>query len=224
MAINIASYIDHTTLKPATTIADIKKVCEEAIAENFVAICIPPYFVTEAKALLNGTDIKVATVIGFPFGYSTTLSKFCEIKEAIQNGADELDMVHNLAALKSGKWGYLGNEIKTCTETIHSSGKKIKVIVESGSLTDEELIKCCELYSKYDIDFMKTSTGFSETGATVHAVEIMRSHLPNHIAIKASAGIRNFEFAKKLIDAGATRLGCSASIQIVKESKEAELI
>lgn len=217
---NIASYIDHTILKPSATVADVQKVCTEAALQSFAAVCIPPCYVADAKQYLEGTQVKVATVVGFPFGYNTTATKFLEIKELIDLGADELDMVHNIAALKSGKWQYLEDEILACTEPVHSAGKVIKVIVESGILSDDELIKCCELYSKYSIDFMKTSTGYAETGATVHAVSLMRKHLPAHIGIKASGGIRNFKFASELIAAGATRLGCSASMQIVKESYE----
>jgi deoxyribose-phosphate aldolase len=215
---NIAAYIDHTILKPTTTAADIKKLCNEAAEQHFAAVCVPPYYVADAKKLLDGTEVKVATVIGFPFGYSAVAAKVAEIHEAIKDGADELDMVHNIAALKNGDWSYLEQEITACIAPIHKAGKVIKVIVESGVLTDEELIKCCALYAKQSIDFMKTSTGYAETGATIHAVRLMRAHLPAQIAIKASGGIRNFAFAKELVDAGATRIGCSASIQIVKES------
>ncbi|MBL7718383.1 MAG: deoxyribose-phosphate aldolase [Flavipsychrobacter sp.] len=215
---NIASYIDHTVLKPETTLADIEKLCAEAVAQSFAAVCVPPYFVKAAKELTNGSNVKVATVIGFPFGYSATEAKLNEIEQAIADGADELDIVHNIAALRNGNHAYLHHEVKACTERAHKAGRSVKIIVESGILTDAELAKCCELYAPLGIDFMKTSTGYAQVGATVDAVKLMRRHLPDTIAIKASGGIRTFAFAKELIAAGATRLGCSASMEIVRES------
>jgi deoxyribose-phosphate aldolase len=216
---DIASYIDHTVLKPTTTLADIQQLCEEAMQERFAAVCVPPYFVKVAKDAVKGSEVQVATVIGFPFGYSATEAKLKEIEIALADGADELDVVHNITALKDGNHGYLSNEIKQCTELVHKAGKKIKLIVESGILSDEELVKCCELYGPIGIDQMKTSTGYAETGATVHAVALMRKNLPATIGIKASGGIRTFAFAKELVEAGATRLGCSAGMEIVRESR-----
>lgn len=220
MSLHIAAYIDHTILKPSATNADIEKLCAEAATHHFAAVCVPPYYIRMAKRLLEGTAVKTATVIGFPFGYSTRNAKMAEIAEAITDGADELDMVHNIAAVKNGDWLVLKEEIKTCTEMIHRAGRQIKVIIESGILTDEEIIKCCEVYAPYHIDFMKTSTGYAEAGASVHAVQLMRSHLPESIAIKASGGIRNFAFAKELIEAGATRIGASAGIQLIQEAQQ----
>lgn len=216
---NIASYIDHTVLKPETTLADIQKLCAEAVAEKFAAVCVSPYFVSAARDLVKGSDVKVATVIGFPFGYSSTEAKLAEIEQAIADSADELDVVHNITALKDGNYAYLENEVKACTHLAHNAGKSIKIIVESGILSDEELLKCCEIYAPLGIDYMKTSTGYAETGATVYAVELMRQNLPANIRIKASGGIRTFAFAKELVDAGADRIGCSASMGIVKESR-----
>lgn len=216
---NIAPYIDHTILKPETTLADIKKLCAEAVSQKFAAVCVPPYFVQAAKELTNGSSVNVATVIGFPFGYSSTEAKLKEITQAITEGADELDIVHNITALRDRNYDYLANEIKACTDLCHHHGKIVKIIVESGILSNEELLKCCELYAPLGIDYMKTSTGYAETGATVHAVTIMRKILPESIYIKASGGIRTFAFAKELVEAGAARLGCSASMQIVEESK-----
>ncbi len=217
MAFNLASYIDHTILKQATTISEVDRVCVDASMENFAAVCIPPKYVLSAKKLLDGSRVKVATVIGFPLGYTATDIKVKEIEEALEMGADELDMVIDLCALKSGDWKHLENEITACIAPIYAAGKVIKVIVESGMLTDSELMACCAMYGKYNIDFMKTSTGYADKGATLHAVKMMRENLPNRIGIKASGGIRTFAFAKELIDAGATRLGSSASMQIMKE-------
>jgi len=216
---DIVSYIDHTILKPTTTEDDIIRVCNEANIYGFATVCIPPNYIRFAKLQLQDTDVKIATVIGFPFGYSSTRSKIEEIKEAIADGADELDMVINLAAVKNGDWDFLDNEIERCTSVVHSSGKVLKLIVESGVLTDAELISCCALARSNKVDFIKTSTGYAETGATVHAVTLMRKHLPAGIFIKASGGISTFSFAQELINAGANRLGCSASVKILEESK-----
>ena len=219
MALNLASYIDHTILKQTTTHAEVDKLCVEASLENFAAVCVPPKYVPDVKKLLDGSRVKVATVIGFPLGFNTLEVKLKEIENALEMGVDEVDMVINLCSLKSGEWKYLENEMENCLAPVLSQGKVMKVIVESGMLTDSELVSCCDLYSNYKIDFMKTSTGYADNGASVHAVKLMRAHLPRRIGIKASGGIRTFAFAKELIDAGATRLGCSASVQIMKESK-----
>jgi deoxyribose-phosphate aldolase len=220
---NLAAYIDHTILKQTTTVAEVDKVCVEASMAGFFSVCIPPKYVAGARKLLDGSRVKVATVIGFPLGYNATEVKVREIEEALEMGADELDMVIDLCALKSGDWRHLRNEIEHCLKPIVAAGKVLKVIVESGMLTDSELISCCQLYSQHNIDFMKTSTGFSGVGATVHAVRLMREFLPERIGIKASGGIRTYDFAKELIDAGATRLGCSSSLQIMREYKAANV-
>lgn len=219
MYLNLAAYIDHSILKQSTKISEVDKLCMEASRENFAAVCIPRKYVAEAKKMLSSTGVKVATVIGFPLGDGGTKLKTDEIKEALAMGADEVDMVIDLCALKAGDWKQLEHEIKACLKPIKAAGKSIKVIVESGILTESELLGCCKLYSNYKIDFMKTSTGYSDIGATVHAVSVMRSNLPPEIKIKASGGIRSYKFAKELIDAGATRLGCSASILIMNESR-----
>ena len=213
---SLARFIDHTILKNTTTIADIDKICSEAIEHHFAAVCVPPYYVQDAKKILANETVKVATVIGFPFGYHHYSTKVEEAKLAIVDGADELDMVMNLAAFKSNDLAYLETEIDQLSKLTANGGKTLKVIIESGILTDEEIIKCCELYRHFPVQFLKTSTGYAEKGATVEVVQLMRKHLPKHIQIKASGGIRTTDFAQQLVDAGATRLGCSASVAIVK--------
>lgn len=212
---NIASYIDHTVLKPTTLIADIEKLCNEAKQYGFAAVCVPPNFVKKAKEFTQGSTVKVATVIGFPFGYSAIEAKIAEIVLAIVDGADELDVVINISAIKNNDWEYLANEINHIIPIVRQKNKTIKIIIESGILTDEEIIKCCELYGAAGIDYLKTSTGYAEKGATVEAVKLFRQHLPAYVNIKASGGIRDYSFAKELVDAGATRLGCSAGVAIV---------
>jgi deoxyribose-phosphate aldolase len=214
---SIAQFIDHTILKNTTTIAEVEKICEEAAEYNFAAVCIPPYYVTDAKEFLKNKKIKVATVIGFPYGYHQYQTKVTEALTAINDGANELDMVMNISAFRNNDIAYLENEIYEMTNLIENKEVLIKVIIESGILTAEEIIRCCDLYKHFNVAYLKTSTGFASTGATIEAVQIMRKHLPAHIHIKASGGIRTYEFAKQLIDAGATRLGCSASVAILKE-------
>ena len=209
-------YIDHTILKPTTLISDIEKLCTEAKQYGFAAVCVPPNFVKKAKAFTEGSNVKVATVIGFPVGYSAVESKIAEILLAIVDGADELDVVINISAIKNNDWLYLADEINHIMPIIRSKNKVIKVIIESGILTDEEIIKCCDIYGLAGIDYLKTSTGYAEKGASVAAVKLFRLHLPENVQIKASGGIRDYTFAKELVDAGATRLGCSAGVAIVQ--------
>jgi deoxyribose-phosphate aldolase len=216
---NIASYIDHTVLKPTTLVADVEKVCSEAKQYGFAAVCVPPNFVKKAKEFTKNSSVKVATVIGFPFGYSAIEAKLAEVLLAIVDGADELDVVINISAIKNNDWEYLANEINHIMPVIKQNNRAIKIIIESGILTDDEIIKCCELYGAAGIDYLKTSTGYAEKGANVEAVTLFRKHLPAHVQIKASGGIRDYVFAKQLIDAGATRLGCSAGVAIVNGEK-----
>lgn len=213
LAVN--KYIDHTILKPTCLVADIQKLCTEAKQHDFAAVCVPPNFVKLAKELVNGTDVQVATVIGFPFGYSATEAKIAEIILAMVDGADELDVVANISAIKNGDWMAIADEINHIMPIVRSKGKKIKVIIESGVLTDDEIIKCCDIYGIAGIDYLKTSTGYAEKGASVEAVQLFRKHLPEAIQIKASGGIRDYATAKQMIDAGATRIGCSAGVAIV---------
>lgn len=220
MKMNIAPYIDHTVLKQTTTLADVQKVCKEAIEYRFAAVCVPPLYVKKAKEFLGDSPVRVATVIGFPFGYCAIEAKVAEIVLAIVDGADELDMVVNISAIKNGDWTFIANEINTILPIVHNKNKVIKVIIESGILTDDEIIKCCDIYGASGVDYLKTSTGFAEKGASIHAVELIRAHLADAIKIKASGGIRSYSFAKELINSGANRLGCSASLEIVKESME----
>lgn len=219
----VASFIDHTLLKPACTSADIDKLCREAVENRFAAVCIPPFLVKQSLRFLKDSGVKTATVIGFPMGYSSLSSKIAETREAIRDDADELDVVINLIALKNGDWSYLEKEMKELVVLIHNSGKIIKVIVESGILTKDELVRCCTLYGGMGIDFMKTSTGYAEKGASVSDVLLMRKNLPPSVKIKASGGIRHYTFAMELIKAGANRLGCSAGMQILEEEKLSSL-
>ncbi|RYF99765.1 MAG: deoxyribose-phosphate aldolase [Chitinophagaceae bacterium] len=211
----INSYIDHTLLKPTSTMADIELLCSEAKQFGFAAVCVPPPLVRNAVKFLSGSGVQTATVIGFPFGYSNASAKKAEVIQAIKDEVDELDMVINLIALKNKAWNYVEAEIRSVVGLTKASGKLLKVIIESGILSDQEIVQCCEICAAESVDFVKTSTGYAEAGASVKAVQLMRANLPSQVRIKASGGIKTYEFAKQLIDAGAERLGCSASVAIV---------
>ena len=208
-------YIDHTILKPTCLVSDIEKLCAEAKQYDFAAVCVPPNFVKLAKEKLADSTVQVATVIGFPFGYSATEAKIAEIILAMVDGADELDVVANISAIKNGDWSAIADEINHIMPIIRSKNKVVKIIIESGVLTDDEIIKCCDIYGIAGIDYLKTSTGYAEKGASVEAVKLFRKHLPDQVQIKASGGIRDYATAQLMIDAGATRIGCSAGVAIV---------
>ena len=206
--------IDHTLLKPEATKAQIEKLCGEAKEYDFKSVCVNPYYVKYAKELLKESDVLVCTVIGFPLGQNTTAIKVAETKDAINNGADEIDMVINIGALKSKDEDYVLNEIKEIRKAC--KGKTLKVIIETCLLTDEEKITACKLSNEAGADFVKTSTGFSTHGATVEDVKLMRETVGEDMGVKASGGIRDRETALKMVEAGATRLGVSAGVEIVK--------
>jgi deoxyribose-phosphate aldolase len=212
---NLAARIDHTLLKADTSEKDIKKLCAEAKEYGFAAVCVPPYFVRKCKLWLNDTRVKVCTVVGFPLGFAHTPAKVEEARRAIDEGADEIDMVINIIALKAGDWNYLKNELTSAATIVQLRGGKLKVILETGLLTNEEIIKACELCRDMTVDFVKTSTGTIQPGATVEVVKLLRANLPSSIKIKASGGIRTKQFALQLIEAGADRLGCSTSVSLV---------
>lgn len=217
---NLAAYIDHTILKQTTTLSDVEQLCKDALQYKFAAVCIPPLYVKKAKEFLQGSEVNVATVIGFPMGYAAIEAKVAEIVLAIVDGVDELDVVVNISAIKNGDWTFIANEINTIMPIVKTKNKVIKVIIESGVLTDDEIVKCCDIYGAAGVDFLKTSTGFAAKGASIHAVQLIRAHLADQVKIKASGGIKSYSFAKELINAGADRLGCSSSIEIIREGTE----
>lgn len=210
--------IDHTLLKATATEAEIKKLCEEAIQYQFTTVCIPPYYVPFAKTLLEGTSIGITTVIGFPLGNTTSQTKAFEAKEAVENGATDIDMVMNIGALKDKDYETVKKDIKAVVQA--SKGAITKVIIETCYLTNEEIEKATELVIEAGADFVKTSTGFGPDGATVETVQLMKRVAGDQIKIKASGGIRDAKTAQYMIHAGASRLGTSQSVNIVsgKES------
>ena len=210
-----AAYIDHTLLKADATKEEIIALCEEAKTYSFASVCVNPTWVKTASELLQGTTVKVCTVIGFPLGASTTTVKAFETKDAIENGAGEIDMVINIGALRSGDDDIVGRDIAAVVEA--AKGKAIvKVIIETSLLTDQEKRKACELSRAAGADFVKTSTGFSTGGATAEDVKLMRGVVGPEMGVKASGGVRSFDDLQKMIDAGATRIGASSGVQIMQ--------
>lgn len=213
---NILGMIDHTVLKPEATINMIETLCKEAMEYNFAAVCVNPYYVRLCKEILKDSKVKVATVIGFPLGANTKEVKAFETIDAIKNGADEIDMVINIGALKHKDYELVKEDIKAVVGA--AKGKAIvKVIIETCLLTEEEKVKACELSMEAEADFVKTSTGFSTGGATIEDVKLMKSIVGEKLEVKASGGVRDLDSAKQMIESGATRLGTSSGVKIAKE-------
>ncbi len=206
----ILKKVDHTLLKQIATMKDIEKICDDAIANNTASVCIPPVYVKQAKDYVKG-KMKICTVIGFPNGYNTTSTKVFETAQAVKDGADEIDMVINIGKVKENNYEYISNEINKIKEACN--GKLLKVIIETCLLTEDEKIKLCEVVSNSKADYIKTSTGFSTAGATLEDIILFKNHIKNGKKIKAAGGIKDFQDAKKFIEAGADRLGTSRLIK-----------
>lgn len=212
---NINKLIDHTALKPNTNKKSILKLISEAKTYDFASVCVNPCWVALAHQELKNTDVKVCTVIGFPLGANTTEVKVFETKDAIEKGAQEIDMVINIAMLKDKEYDYVENEIHQIVEAAKDKAI-VKVIIETCLLTDEEKIKACELSQKAGADFVKTSTGFSTGGATVHDIALMRKTVGAEMGVKASGGVHTHEEALAMVEVGATRIGASAGVKLLK--------
>jgi deoxyribose-phosphate aldolase len=208
-------YIDHTLLKPEASLEQIQKLCLEAKENQFCSVCVNSFYVKAAVDFLTGSGIKVCTVVGFPLGASTMETKRFEAMKAIAEGAKEIDMVLNISAVKSKNWQYVLDDMSSLAQVCHQQGAILKVILETCLLNEEEKKMACELAVKANVDFVKTSTGFSSAGATIEDVTLMRKIVGPKIGVKASGSIRNTQTAIAMIEAGATRLGTSASVEIV---------
>jgi len=215
---SLASYIDHTALKPDATRSDIVRLCEEARQHQFATVCVNPYWVSAAAELLAGSGVGITTVIGFPLGATSTFAKTAEARDAIAAGATEIDMVLNVGALKSGLYEEVERDVARVAEACKGAAV-LKVILETGLLTDEEKVKACELCVAAGADFVKTSTGFGPGGATAADIALMRRTVGPDIGVKASGGVRDAKTARAMIEAGATRIGASASVAIVAGGK-----
>jgi deoxyribose-phosphate aldolase len=216
---NIAAYIEHTNLSPLITSADVEKLVEEAKDYNFVGVCLPPFWVKKAKRDIGSFPIQLATVIGFPLAYQRTEVKLNEIAMAIQDGADELDMVLNLSCIKTGTHFWAKAEVARCAKMCHEAETILKVIIETAYLSEEEIVFCSRLCQDAGADYVKTSTGFAPAGATVEHIRLIRSVLAPEVGIKASGGIKTLEQAKAMIAAGAVRIGTSSGCKIMEEEK-----
>lgn len=210
----LARYFDHTLLKPDATTEAVERICEEAKRYGFFSVCVNPHYVPLVASLLEGTPVKVTSVVGFPLGASTGETKAFEARQAIQQGADEIDMVLNIAALKNGEEDVVREDIRTVVKALGNE-TRLKVIIETCLLTDDEKRKACTLAMEAGAHFVKTSTGFSTGGATEADVALMKAVVGDKLEVKASGGIRDYETAMRMIAAGATRLGASASVKIV---------
>ena len=212
--------IDHSLLQPQLTEVDVVAGCALAKQYDAASVCVKPYHVKLAAQLLAGTTVVVSTVVGFPHGSSTTQTKLAEAKEALENGATELDMVINYGELRSGHPAYVKAEVRAICELAHSYNAKVKVIFENSHLTDEQKIVACQLCDEAGADWVKTSTGFAPTGATVADIKLMRANVSDHVQVKAAHGIRTLAAALEMIDAGVTRIGATATATMCEDFKQ----
>ncbi|MFP4198747.1 MAG: deoxyribose-phosphate aldolase [Halanaerobium sp.] len=221
---DMAKMIDHTNLSPTATVDDIKKLCAEANEHEFASVCVNPIYVPLSAKLLEDSSVKVCTVVGFPLGANTTEVKSYETRNAIKNGAQEIDMVMNIGAFKSGAYEIFKADIKAVVDATKKAGVSsdiiVKVILETCFLDEEEIVKACEIAKDAGVDFVKTSTGFGDYGARVEDVSIMRKTVGRDVGVKASGGIKNFEQALEMLDAGANRIGASSGVTIVTDDEE----
>ena len=213
--LNIAAYIEHTNLSPTLIIRDIDKLVEEAGKYGFFGVCVPPFWVKRAQREIGKQKIALISVAGFPLGYNMTETKLDEIKRAIDNGVDEIDVVWNVTSFKTGiPWTKI--ELAKCSKLVHDHQKIIKVIIETAYLSDQEIVEACKLCADAGADFVKTSTGFASSGAKAEHIVLMRKSLPSGVGIKASGGIKTFEQALAMIEAGADRIGTSSGIELIE--------
>ncbi len=215
---SISTYIEQTNLKPIFIDADVYQLVEDATKYEFHGICLPPFWVKKAHREISGRDIKLVTVIGFPLGYNMTETKIEEAKVALNDGADELDMVMNISAFKSGM-PWVKIEMAKLANLSHQNEAILKVIIETAYLSDDEIIKACLLCRDAGVDFVKTSTGFASNGAKLEHIKLMRDTLPDYVGIKASGGIKDYKTAVELINAGANRIGTSSGVAIVEAAR-----
>lgn len=216
----IASLIDHTILKPETTPAQVRQLCEEALRYKFASACVNPFYVALAVEMVRGSSVKVCTVAGFPLGATTTDAKVFEAQKAMQQGAQEIDMVMNVGALKSGDAGAVEEDIRRVADACRRGNAICKVILENCLLSDEEKIRACKIAVRAGADYVKTSTGFNAGGATAEDVALMRATVGPKIGVKASGGIRTLEDLKKMVAAGATRIGTSSGVKIIEQARD----
>ena len=215
---NLQRYIEHTNLKPTIDAYVVEQLTAEAVEQQFIGLCVPPFWVKKVRRDLGERDVQLVTVAGFPLGYHMTETKLEEIKVALRDGADEIDLVMNVSALKA-QMPWVKVEFAKCAKLVHEQERILKVIIETAYLNDEELELACRWCADAGVDFVKTSTGFAPEGAKVDTIRRMRELLPSNVGIKASGGIKSYEQAVALVEAGADRLGTSSGLEIMKQAK-----
>lgn len=215
----IAKMIDHSLLKPMLTAAELDEGCRVAREYDVASVCILPYYLLRASERLHGSDVLPTTTVGFPHGGHTTFTKVTEAEQALDHGARELDLVVNVSAVKSGDWAFVRNDVEAVLSVVRSRGQKLKVIFENAYLTDAEKIRLCEICGQLSVDWVKTSTGYAPTGATIPDLVLMRTHSPPHVQVKAAGGVADLDLLLRVRETGATRSGASATRAILDELK-----
>ncbi|HJZ12788.1 MAG TPA: deoxyribose-phosphate aldolase [Acidobacteriota bacterium] len=215
----IAKLIDHALLRPTLTIEELEQGIQTALEYDVASVCIVPYYLPRCAHLLKGSDVKAGTTVGFPHGSHSVATKVAEARQALEDGAEELDMVININQVLSGNWNFVRDDIQAVIDVTHGVGKKVKVIFENCYLNQDQKIHLCQICSELKVDWAKTSTGFGTHGATIEDVKLMRRHLPSHVQVKAAGGIRDLETLLAFRAAGATRIGTSHTAQILQEWK-----
>jgi deoxyribose-phosphate aldolase len=215
----VAKMIDHSLLSPALTVAELEDGCTLAVRYNVASVCIMPYYVRRCAELLAGSTVQPSTTVGFPHGGHATSIKLAEAEQAIEDGATELDMVINISQARSGNWAYVGSEIQKLTDTCHASGAKIKVIFENAYHDEAAKIRLCEICGDAGVDWVKTSTGYAATGATIEDLKLMRKHSPPHVQVKAAGGVRDLDTLLTVKEIGVTRVGATRTAAILDECR-----
>jgi deoxyribose-phosphate aldolase len=216
---DIAKMIDHSLLQPTLTLADLESGCRLALEYDVASVCILPYYVRRCAEILKGNGVRASTTVGFPHGGHTTAIKLAEARQALDDGAEELDMVVNISQVLSGHWDYVRQEIQTIVDATHAAGQKIKVIFENAYLRDEHKIALCEICGELSADWVKTSTGYAPSGATLDDLRLMRQHSPAHVQVKAAGGVRDLDTLLAVRAIGATRCGASRTKEILDEAR-----
>ena len=216
---DIAGMIDHSLLNPAFTTAELEAGCRLALEYEVASVCVQPYYLARCAKLFPGSGVRPSTTIGFPHGGHATSTKLAEVEQALDDGGTELDMVINIGKTRSGDWEYVKQEIEALTSATHAGGAKIKVIFENAYLDDARKIRLCEICGEIGVDWVKTSTGYAPTGATLADVKLMRQHSPAHVQVKAAGGVRTLDALLEMRAIGATRIGASATAQILDECR-----
>ena len=214
---DIAKMIDHSLLNQTLTVTDLEKGCQLALEYNCASVCIMPYYLKRCAEILNGSTIMASTTIGFPHGGHTTAIKLAEAQQALEDGGQELDMVVNISAVLSGDWDYVRGDIAAVIGPTHDAGQKVKVIFENAYLDNAQKIRLCEICGELRADWVKTSTGYAPSGATLDDLRLMRSHSPTHVQVKAAGGVRDLDMALAVREVGATRFGCTRTAEILTE-------